>query len=205
MPIECVLFDLGKVLIDFDFERGLNTFATRSGCSREQRGRLERALADEGWKARYESGLISTADYHRYLCDAGGVTMDLDEFRFCWSSIFLPGLLVSEDLLTRLKRRYPLILVSNTNEVHLDFVAERYDVLRYFDQTICSHEVGAMKPDPRIYEAAIAAAGKPPEALFFTDDREENVDGATRMGIHARRFVSESALIQDLRDLGVEL
>ena len=104
-----------------------------------------------------------------------------------------------------MKRNYPLLLVSNTNEAHVSFIKARYRVFDYFDHKIFSHEVGALKPDRKIYEAAIAASGKRPEELFFTDDRQENIEAAREFGIHAHQFVSESALIDALRRHGVEI
>lgn len=202
MPIECLLFDLGKVLIDFDFDRGMERFAARSTRSREH---LKKVLLDEQWKGRYERGEISTEDFYRRLTEAGGLQMDMEEFRQSWSAVFLPDVILSEELLARLKRRYPLILLSNTNEAHIEFIEQRYRVLKYFDEKVLSHEVGALKPDPKIFQAAIALSGKPAERLFFTDDLPQNIDGARRSGINARQFVSESNLIEDLRAFGVDV
>jgi putative hydrolase of the HAD superfamily len=131
--------------------------------------------------------------------------MDMEEFRQSWSAVFLPDVILSEELLARLKRRYPLILLSNTNEAHIEFIEQRYRVLKYFDEKVLSHEVGALKPDPKIFQAAIALSGKPAERLFFTDDLPQNIDGARRSGINARQFVSESNLIEDLRAFGVDV
>jgi HAD superfamily hydrolase (TIGR01509 family) len=130
--------------------------------------------------------------------------MDLPKFRHAWSSVFSPGLMVSENLLVTLKRKYPLILVSNTNEAHAEYLRERYPIFNYFDHHILSYKVGSLKPDKRIFECAIAASGCAAEALFFTDDREENIRAATELGIHAHQFVSESKLIEALRQVGVE-
>ena len=200
MKIEAILFDLGKVIIDFNFELGMERMAGNCGLPRED---FERVIWDKDWIRRYEKGEISTSDYHRYLCDAGQLQMKLEEFRESWSSVFLPDLIVSEALLANLKRNYPLIIVSNTNEAHVEFIASRYKIFDYFDHTIFSHKVGSLKPDRGIYDAAIAASGKPPEALFFTDDRQENIDAARELGIQAHLFVSESDLIDALRDHGV--
>jgi putative hydrolase of the HAD superfamily len=202
MKIEALLFDLGRVLIDLDFEPAMAQLAARSAIPRAQ---FEQVLLDNGWIRRYERGEISTAEYHGYLCRSGALQMDLDEFQQSWSAIFLPQPIVPESLLAHLKRRYPLILVSNTNECHVEYIARNYRVLNYFDFKIFSHEVGALKPDREIYEAAIAAAGTPAQALFFTDDREENVEGARLMGIQAHQFTSLPRLVQTLEGHGVDL
>ena len=171
MNIEALLFDLGKVLVDFDFDLGMTRFASRTPLSSEE---FKSIILDQTWVRRYEHGEISTAEFHRYLREHGKLEMSILEFNEAWGSVFLPGLIVPEELLANLKARYPLILVSNTNEAHAEFIAKNYGLLDYFDHKIFSHEVGSMKPDRKIYDAAIAAAGKSPEALFLTEYREEN-------------------------------
>src|SRR5262249_26358400 len=104
-----------------------------------------------------------------------------------------------------LKSRYPLILVSNTNEAHIDYVRSHYRVLDYFDHRILSYEVGSLKPDREIFEHAIAVSGHPAESLFFTDDREENVLAAKRLGMQAHLFKTESQLVDALQQAGVEI
>ena len=201
MAIETLLFDLGKVLVDFNFEAGMRRFAARCAISEES---FAKVLLNGEWIRRYECGEISSADYLGYLREEGRLDMELEEFHESWSSVFLPDLIVPEQLLQQLKQRYPLILVSNTNESHADFISKRYRVFDYFNHRILSHEVGSMKPDYKIYQAAIAAAGKPPESLFFTDDREENVQAARELGIRAHRFESVSGLLEAFGELGID-
>src|SRR5215831_19952575 len=131
--------------------------------------------------------------------------MGLPEFLQTWSSVFLPDLLVSEDLLASLKRNYPLIVVSNTNEAHIEFIRSKYRVLDYFDQHIYSYEVGSLKPDRRIFERAIEVSGRRPQQLFFADDREENVLAARELGILGHQFKTESLLVEALQEAGVEI
>ncbi len=200
--IEALLFDLGKVLVDFDFELGMRRFAAKTSLTREE---FERVLWDKHWIRRYECGEISTAEYHQHLRDRGDLQMALDEFEQAWTAVFLPELILPELLLADLKQRYPLILVSNINEAHAAFIAREYSVFDHFGHRILSHEVGSLKPDTRIYEEAIRVSGKAPESLFFTDDREENIEAALRMGIRAHLFRSPSALLAALREHGVEV
>ena len=200
--MKAILFDLGKVLLDFNFETGVK--ALHAACS-ISRNRLEEVLWDENWICRYERGEISTSEFHAYLRETADLDLDLPGFCQTWSSVFLPGLLVSEDLLLALKRKYPLILVSNTNEVHIEFVRSNYRVLDYFDHDVLSYEVGALKPDRKIFEYAIAVSGHQPDALFFTDDREENILAARQLGMHAHQFQTELELVDALQQAGVEI
>jgi len=202
VKIQALLFDLGKVLIDFNFDTGVQAL---HACCSISRDRFEEVLWDETWIQRYERGEISTGEFHTYLCKTANLKMELTQFCQTWSSVFLPDLIVSEKLLAVLKRKYPLILVSNTNEAHAEFIRAKYRVFDYFDHHVLSYRVGSLKPDMKIFEHAILASGCPPETLFFTDDREENVRAAQQLGIHSHRFVSESKLIEALRQAGVEI
>ena len=202
MKIEGLLFDLGKVLVDFNFETGVQAL---HACCSISRNRFEEVLWDENWIRRYERGEISTAEFHEYLCATASLHMPLAEFRRTWSSVFLPDLIVSEELIATLKQKYPLILVSNTNEAHFEFIRSKFRVLDYFDRHILSYEVGSLKPDRKIFEKAVAAANLPAEALFFIDDREENIVAARQLGMNAHQFESETRLVEALQEAGVEV
>jgi HAD superfamily hydrolase (TIGR01509 family) len=97
------------------------------------------------------------------------------------------------------------VLLSNTNRIHFEGILANYPLLRHFDRYVLSYEVGAMKPDTLIYEKAIKAAGCRPEECFFTDDIEEYVEGAKRMGIDAVQFQSAAQIREELSLRGVLL
>jgi len=202
VKIKALLFDLGKVVLDFNFDLGMERLVGKCGLPSED---FKKVVFDKNWIRPYERGEISTADYHRYLCEAGQLRMELADFHESWSAVFLPDLLIPEALLADLRQRYPLILVSNTNESHVDYIERNYGIFQYFDARIFSHVVGSLKPDRKIYEAAIAAAGQPPDALFFVDDREENIQGAADVGIRAHQFTTVPRLIEALRSHGVDV
>jgi HAD superfamily hydrolase (TIGR01509 family) len=201
MAIEAILFDLGKVLIDFSLDPMFRKCCAFSTKPLE----FEHIFRDSRLAYQYETGNMTTAEFHAHLCAAGGLFMSLAEFRAAWSSVFAPELIVSEKLIQSLRKRYPLILVSNTNEAHAEYLCARYPILGYFNHKVFSFEVRSMKPDSRIFEHAITLSGKRPESLFFTDDREENVRRAREMGMEAHQFRSESDLIVALDEAGVEV
>jgi putative hydrolase of the HAD superfamily len=132
--------------------------------------------------------------------------LDLDYPRFCeiWSSIFLPETLIADETLERLHRRHRLLALSNTNAIHFEMVRERYPSLRHFDAFVVSYEVGALKPDPRMYRAALERAGAPPQQCFYTDDVAAYVEAARQFGIDAVQFESASQIERELRARGVE-
>jgi putative hydrolase of the HAD superfamily len=83
-------------------------------------------------------------------------------------------------------------------------VQEAYPLLlRHFDGYVLSYEVGAAKPEPKIYREAIARAQCNPEECFFTDDLEVNIVAAREHGIEAVQFFSAEQLERELRARGV--
>jgi FMN phosphatase YigB (HAD superfamily) len=199
--IRAILLDLGKVIVPFDFTIGYRALQQHSDLTVEE---LRERIRETGLVPRFESGLIEPRNFVRELCAALSVPLNYAEFCDIWSSIFSRETLISDAFLTQLHRRYPLILVSNTNAIHFEMIRREYPVLRHFDRCIVSYEVGAMKPSPSIYRAAIEAAGCLPEECFFTDDIPDYVEGARRMGIDAVQFHNAAQLENELRGRGIE-
>ncbi len=79
--------------------------------------------------------------------------------------------------------------------------ASLYGVLDHFDSVTISAEEGVMKPDPRIFEIALARAGVLPEEAVFVDDFAANVEGARRVGLRAIHFRSTAQALAELARL----
>ncbi|MGE5644386.1 MAG: HAD family hydrolase [Acidobacteriota bacterium] len=199
--IKAVIFDLGKVIVPFDIQRGYAALLPHCAFPAEE---LPRRIAATGIVRLFEEGRISPEDFVRQFSDALGLKLAYDRFCELWSSIFLPHTLVPDELLEGLSRRYRLLLLSNTNAIHFASLRRDYPILRHFHDLILSYEVGAMKPDPRIYQAAIERAGCRPEECFFTDDMAPFVEAARQAGIDAVQFQSAAQVERELRSRGIE-
>jgi putative hydrolase of the HAD superfamily len=198
--IRTLIFDLGKVIIPFDFQRGYDALAERTGLPADEvRTRVRRA----GWYQDVETGRLPAEQFHRNVMQELGLDWDLETFRDVFSLIFEPRTLLDDAFLEALHRRYRLVLLSNTNGLHFPWIQPRYPILRHFDQLVLSYQVGHMKPDPEIYEAAIAAAECPGEECFYTDDIPEYVAGARLHGIRAFLFQNQEQTQADLISLDV--
>ena len=193
--IKTVIFDLGKVLIPFDFSRGYR--AMEKLCDYPA-AEIPKRIAATDLVHRFETGLIEPRDFVEQLSRMLELRVTYEEFCGIWSSVFLPDTLVPESLLAGIGRRHRLLVLSNTNAIHFAMVREAYPILRHFDDFVLSYEVKAMKPEPAIYREAIARAECRPEECFYTDDIAAYVEGARRHGIDAVQFQSCEQLQREL-------
>jgi len=198
--IKTIIFDLGGVLVPFDFKRAYARMAPLCPYGVDE---IPARLRATDLVKRYETGQIPTPDFIEQLTAALELRVTPAEFRELWSCIFLPGILVPESLLASLKRNYRMLLLSNTNELHFSLVERNYPLLRHFDEFVLSHQVGAAKPSTRIYEAALERAWCGAEECFFTDDLVPFVEGARRAGMDAVQFQNAAQLDADLRARGI--
>ena len=199
--IKTIIFDLGNVLIPFDFTRGYRGMEELTGLTAAE---IRARISATDLVQRFESGLIESKDFVSGLADLLGTPFGYETFAGIWSSIFLPHTLVPESLIEALHRKYRLQVLSNTNPLHFEMVSATYPILRHFDSYTLSHEVKAMKPDPRIFASALADAGCQPQECFYTDDIADYVEAARRQGIDAVQFQSGSQVEEELRARGID-
>jgi putative hydrolase of the HAD superfamily len=200
MAIKAVIFDLGRVIVPFDFNRGYARLEPLCGIPAVE---IPGRIAPTRLVERFESGGIEPRDFVREFSKHLNLDTSYENFCEIWSSIFLPHTLVPESMIEGIARNYRLVLLSNTNAIHFEMIRENYPILRHFHSLVLSYEVGAMKPLPLIYRRAIEAAGCLPEECFFTDDMPAYVEGARAQGIDAVRFVSAVQIETELRKRGV--
>ena len=125
-----------------------------------------------------------------------------EEFCEIYSSIFTLNEEVA-GLLPHLKKKYKLVLLSNTNYIHMKYGWEGYDFLRHFDKLILSHEVGAIKPEEKIYKAVEEFTKRPSGEHLFIDDIAEYADGAKKLSWDAIQFINYPQLISELKERNI--
>ena len=196
---KAIIFDLGNVLVQFDFERWRQALADFCPYASAE---IRRRIAATDLVERFETGLIEPPDFVAQL--SGILALDMDYADFCrlWSSIFTDPL-VPEAMLEGLAARYRLMLLSNTNAIHFEMIRENYPLLRHFHERILSYEVHAMKPRREIFQAILERCGCRPEECFYTDDIAAYVEAARRLGIDAVQFESPAQLERELMARGI--
>ena len=200
MSYRAIIFDLGKVLVYFDFQLGYRALEGRCPYPTAE---IRRRLAASGLVEKFETGLIEPRDFVGRIAGILDLRLDYQEFCRTWSCIFRHTL-VPESMLEGLAARYRLLLLSNTNVIHFESIQQNYTFLRHFHGLILSYQVKAMKPQPEIFQAAVAMAGCQPEECFYTDDIAEYVAAARRLGIDAVQFESSDQLQREMAARGIE-
>jgi putative hydrolase of the HAD superfamily len=181
-PIRLVVFDLGKVLLDFDYGIAARHLSLKS---RLNPGQIMELLLQTPLLVDYEIGQMSSAEFHVALVRKAGLRADFEEFARLFGDIFSP-IQPMLGLLEQVRAAgLPTAVLSNTNELAIQFIRQHYPFFAAFSHQILSYEHRAMKPDPRLYHAVEQSSGVRPDEILFVDDRPENVDAARQLGWHA--------------------
>ena len=182
-----VVFDLGKVLVDFDYSIAARKVAARSTKSLQD---LASFLSASPLLIQYESGVVNRQQFFEQIRDAVGFQGGLAEFGGYFADIFteIPPMIALHAELRR--RGVPTYIFSNTNDLAVEHVERNFPFFKNFDGYIYSCEVGAMKPDAKIYAAMEKLCGRSGADIIYLDDRLENVRAGSARGWRA--FVHET-------------
>src|SRR5579859_4752225 len=171
--IKAVVFDLGKVLVDFDYAIAVRKIATRGKLALEE---LARLLAQSPLLVQYECGQLSSRQFYEQVCAATGFCGDFDEFGTCFGDIFTP-IEPMVQLHARLRRnQIPTFIFSNTNELAVRHIRRSFPFFDSFNGYILSYEHGTMKPQAALYEVVERMSGRRGAELLYVDDRPENIE-----------------------------
>ena len=179
MSNSIVVFDLGKVLVDFDYSIAAQKIAARSTRQVENLGHF---LGSSPILARFESGLLTRKQFFAEMRQITGFTADETEFVSDFEDIFVPIAPMIE-LHEELRRRgFETYIFSNTNDIAIEHIRREFPFFNNFDGYVFSYEVGAMKPETKIYEALEKLSGKRGAEIIYLDDRLENVEAGAARG-----------------------
>lgn len=177
-----VVFDLGKVLLDFDYTIPARRIAEFSEASLGAAGFL---AANASLLVRYETGLITTARFCDEMRRAIRFTGNAEIFSDIFVDIFSPIEPMLQMQAALREQGVRTFIFSNTNDLHISHIRKRYPFFASFDGYILSYEHGAMKPDAKLYEIVERESGCAGGEIIYFDDRAENVAAGTARGWNA--------------------
>jgi len=198
---DALLFDLGRVVLDIDFNKVVASWAGHAGC--KPADLVSRFSPDEAWR-RHERGEISDAAFFESLRASLGIGITDIQFLEGWNAIFtgeMPGIAA---MLARAGARLPLYAFSNTNSAHVAHFSKAYaEVLGHFREIYLSSAIGLRKPEAAAYDHVVKAIGVPASRIVFFDDSAENIAGARAQGLTAVHVTSPNDVATALAALGI--
>jgi putative hydrolase of the HAD superfamily len=187
--IKTIIFDLGGVIIDLDVNRTINSFASISGLSYPE---VKNLYTSDPAFTQYERGLIDSATFRngaKKLFNSSNVPDSvLDD---AWNAMLVNIPKGKLELLLKLKERYTVMILSNTNAIHVDYINKKmlpqvvtensFDPFAH--KVYYSHLLNLRKPDPKIYEHVMQENKLNGAETIFLDDNKENIGAAKEVGI----------------------
>jgi putative hydrolase of the HAD superfamily len=198
-----IYFDLGNVVAFFDRRQACQQMGAVASIDPE---RVEQLVFHTPLNDRFERGEISSREFYDEFCRETGTKPDFAALFHAKSDIFrlnyslLPVIARLEDAGFRLG------LLSNTSPCHWEFLCSQgYGILPHaFPVRALSYEIGALKPEPKMYEAAAKLAGASASEIFFCDDTPGHVTAAKEAGFDAVQYTTTPKLVADLRSRGLK-
>ena len=200
--IRTIFFDLGNVILTVNKDLAIREIARMPGLSLQ----LVHKIAVSQIETDFEKGLLSINEYldtlHRHFGIPQQITVK--SLIDVWQK---PFELIPEvcRLIPVLKTQVRLILLSNTNDLHIRAVRKKTQILDEFDELVLSYQVKSRKPEEAIFRKALSIAGNRPEECLFIDDLIENVEAARQIGIRSHQYKSVRDLYLFFEESGLTL
>lgn len=197
--VETIIFDLGGVIIDLDFQRTFDQLALLSGKSPAN---IQKGMLEDGLLLRYEQGLFTDEQFIEALKKTFEFQARTEEIEAAFIALLLHVPPARIKLIRELSRHYRLFLLSNTSAMHYRAVNHilRSDtgcehLSHLFEKVFLSYEMGLLKPEKEIYQAVLQEAALNPQRTLFLDDNASNLAGASSMGIQTCLVSSEQSIL----------
>jgi len=195
-----IVFDLGKVLVDFDYSIAARRIAARGKMTIQE---IAQYINQSSLFVQYELGTATTEQFCAEICRVTGFHASLTEFGECFADIFAP-IEPMIQLQAKLRQRgLPAYIFSNTNELAVEHIRRSFPFYANFDGYVLSYQHGAMKPDARLYEVVERQSGHHGAEILYLDDRPENVAAGAARGWQAIEHQTSEQTRAAIQKLGL--
>lgn len=198
--VNTVIFDLGNVILNFDHKLICERIAKYSKYSV---GDIYHMGVSSRQFKLYDEGKIKSEELFQWILERFDIDISYDIFQSIWSEIFSLNDAMEVVLLELKKNGYNMILLSNTNELHFDYIRKNFKVIEIFDDHVLSYMLGYSKPHEEIFREALRRADSPGRDCVYIDDIEEFCEAARKLDINSITYRSTGQLVSELRKLGV--
>lgn len=203
--IKNIIFDFGGVVFEIDEKKTLNAFSQLLGIPPEE---VFQCCFGEQLFLDLECGKISGDDFIQHICSKSTKPITKEQALEAWNAILIGYAPERIPLLLKLKKKYRIFLLSNTNEIHTKLfpkIAEKQQLpinsnSDLFEKVWYSNEVGMRKPNVKIFEHVLRDADLRAEETLFVDDLEVNTEAAATLGIHVQQVTPQKSITQLFAD-----
>ena len=200
-PIEALLFDLGGVVIEVDFDRVFRSWARLSRLSFQE---IRRRFSMDAMYGRHERGELAAAEYFNYLREVLALDGSDEAIIKGWNEIYVGEITETLHEILAIKEQLPCFALTNTNPTHQAAWEVLFPrVISSFEKVFVSSEMGARKPERAAFAAVAEIIGASPASILFFDDASENVAGAAAAGMQGVLVRSPEDVKQALAGLRV--
>lgn len=199
LPVKALLFDMGGVVLDVDFERVFAHWAMLGSLDvAEVRARFS---MDEAYR-RHERGEIAGSVYIDHIRELLGLPASDEDIVAGWNAIFGQEFSGVLDAIDAVRPHYPCYGFTNSNALHQVYWETAFPRIRQsFDTLFVSSELGLRKPEPAAFHHILDYAGVAAENMLFFDDSLENIDGARALHIQTVTVTRPDVVVEVLAGL----
>ncbi|HWD94135.1 MAG TPA: HAD family phosphatase [Verrucomicrobiae bacterium] len=200
MKCSVLVFDLGKVLVDFDYAIAARRIVPLCTSPADPAAFFSKHAE---LLNRYELGKLTTQGFFDQIKAATGFSGEQAEFNAFFADIFTP-IQPMIDLFGELKKtKLPTYIFSNTNDLAVEHIRKRFPFFSDFDAYVLSYEHGAMKPATKLYQIVEQMSGRRGAEILYIDDRAENVAAGVARGWQGVLHESPRSTREALQKLGI--
>ncbi len=200
MPSEApqaLLFDLGGVLVDIDFDLAISDWARYSSMPFEE---LKIKFQVDDQYKRYERGEIQADEYFDHVATILKLAASQEQIATGWNAIFVGEISATRLLVEAERRSLPCYAFTNTNASHMAYWSTRFpEIVAAFDRIFASHQIGLRKPERAAFEYICRATGISAGSFMFFDDLPENIHAASNTGFQTTLVRSPDDVANALR------
>lgn len=198
--IKNLIFDLGGVILDLSVDSTLESFSKLSGLQKRD---VENIFHSRPGFLLYEKGFMSDAEFRDFVRQVYAIKDDDASLDKSWNAMLVDIPLAKLNLLHSLKTKFNVFLLSNTNNIHLQYINEQMlpgitgdsSLDPFFHKTYYSHIMKKRKPDADIFEQVLEENGLLPGETLFLDDNSSNIQGAASLGIQTVHVVTPTLML----------
>jgi len=177
------LFDIGRVLLDFDFEPSLSRLLPEN--TKNKSDYISQILNQ---KDTLEAGIISPENFTSWALDVLGNNITAEQFQFAWQQIFTANTPMWKCAHKLANNGHQLILISNISAIHWPWILQTFPDFSLFKGSVLSFEIGFLKPQPEIYQHAITTFKLDPTTTIYIDDMAQNIVAGKQFGFHCWQY-----------------